>query len=735
MVQWADLTGMGFSPHDRGSAPGEYWAAAERLLHEDLEQPPELIRSTQGHPVWTLRRVAVAGKRRWCFVVQGRRGPFGVAGSCRFAFAPPAMGAARAWQLGQQRAADPDDLADAKLDHAEFRQLVHRTLAGVALDRAAIPVQAAPGDTAAVVAAVLRVLPEQVSRLWSWSTCMLQRPDDPRLRVVSGRWPAEFRDWDPRRADSVAQLFRRGPADPGELDRQWLHRPELQRGFQRLVEHATGQRSAGPLPPCQDLDDLLVALDQAHHRPGWRDVPALLARPQDLLGHLGIVTTWARREPVDAVHRLPGDLPDEITGALLTGVLEAQDGTGDNLLHLPTAGRKKGAEWHERLAGLLLRHHGDGVRDLVAGWAAPGGPLAGPADLVAARAWLGTLGLDPRTDPELFPPDDRIIVAELARHRACTPAVAAELALAADPIALLRHVAPRLGPLLAATVAELLTTVCPTPASPLDGLTELARALTATAIAGFAPGPASDWADDLLRRIPAGEDDPRPRRIMYGVVLAVLGRGEPRGDLVHRCRRIGRDAHVPPEVAEWLQWASRPASPPRFDPPSPPARARLGAAQLASVLPPRVRLPLVVAVVAVIGTLGAATALLNRDEAPRDRTPAAATAPAPIRPGAQDFAIVAVPGDPPDKQAQKDRDALLGEMANARIRPGAATGILLIGYRTPAGQPVTSPDRLARLRTLLESDARLAVPVRISLDDPVPNQAAGVLSVTVFYLR
>src|SRR6188508_2307425 len=92
MVQWADLTGGGFSRHETGPAvPREYWSTAERLLQGDLSQPPERIRATTGHPVWTLRLVPVGGQPVWCFVVQGRRGAYGIAGSCRFAFAPPGM--------------------------------------------------------------------------------------------------------------------------------------------------------------------------------------------------------------------------------------------------------------------------------------------------------------------------------------------------------------------------------------------------------------------------------------------------------------------------------------------------------------------------------------------------------------------------------------------------------------------------------------------------------------------
>ncbi|WP_305789959.1 hypothetical protein [Symbioplanes lichenis] len=743
MVQWADLTGIGFSPHDRGSAPGEFWTAAEHLLQEDLEQPPENIDSTQGHPVWTLRRVPVGGRRRWCFAVQGRRGPFGVAGSCRFAFAPPAMGAYDAWRLGRDRAADPDDLPEPGLDHDTFGRLVSEVLGGVALSRAAVPVLAGPGDAAEVVAAVLRVLPEPVSRRWSWSTCLLQRPDNPDLRVVSGQWPEEFRAADPRRADSVAHLFRRGPVTQEELETR-LTRRELRHGFRWLVEYAVEHRPITRLPRCEELDDLLVELAHANHRPEWPDVPSMLASPQGLLGHLDLVATWARHEPGAAVRTLRDDYPFDIAGALLDGILEAQDETGDNLLHLPTAKHREGNKWHDRLADLLLEHRGLGVHTLVTRWADPGGPLADRADLVAARAWLRKLGLDPRTDRALFPADDRVVRGELERYRAYTQAAADELQLSADPLALLLDLAPGLDGLPAATVADLLTAACPTrkpePMTRLDSLTALARELTASAVAESAPGPAADWADDLLRRVqqPGDATDPRPRRIMYGAVLALLDQGTPasRGNLVRRCQSIGLDAYVPAAVSEWLQWASRtgagaPYAVPRIESPAVSPPARRGPAQLASAIPQRARLPLVAAVVALIGTLGATTALLDLgDDDTPPPLPAAATSPAAL-PSVENFDL----GIAPVVADATDWQRLDQKLQQTPIRRSAATGLRLIAYHDPR-QPLSKDEqlRLDDLEAQIRANPPLrTVPIDTELRSPDVDRQAGFLKVLVYY--
>jgi hypothetical protein len=447
VVQWADLTGRGFSPHDIGpGAPREYWDAAERLLQADLSQPPEGIRSTAGQPIWTLRRVDVRGRRLWCFVVQGRRGPFGVAGTCRFAFAAETVSALDAWTAGAALAAADQQLAAPGQDGAWFRREVPRLLGGILTRQAAIPVAGDPARTATIIPAVLRVLPERESRGWSWSTCMLQLPDSPELRVVSGAWPEDFRREEPHRADSIAQWFHRGPVREEEIGAR-LGDDAVRRGFEVLGHYAaTGQRP-GPdlLREDRTLDEMLTELGSAGHVPGWREVPTLLATPdgrRSAADRHRLVRQWAAREPAEAVGRLRDEPTGPLAEALLAGLVEAQRDTSDNVLNLPTAGPPGPTTWHRKLAALLLSAYPQPqqLRAVTADWIRPGGVLGNEQDLLAARAWLRSLGLTPKRDRAYFPPDPDTTIGELNQHHRSTEAALDEVELSSDTAAPARMV-------------------------------------------------------------------------------------------------------------------------------------------------------------------------------------------------------------------------------------------------------------------------------------------------------
>jgi hypothetical protein len=577
MVQWADLTGRGFSPHEEGpAAPREYWGAAERLLQADLSQPPEGIRSTVGHPVWTLRRVLVQGRWLWCFVVQGRRGPFGVAGTCRFAFATEGMTALEAWTAGTEIAAGDQRAPAVPYDAERFQLAVMQLLGGIVTKQPAIPVDGDPAQTATIIQAALKVLPERELRAWSWSTCMLQRPDSPDLRVVSGGWPDDFRREEPHRADGIDQLFRRGPVTEADIKNR-LKRTEVLRGFEFLVHYAaTGQR---PDPELlrgdHPLEEMLVELGHANFVPSWTDVPSMLETPGGrrrlAKEHVLLVKQWALNTPTEAVGWLQEELSGPLEDALLAGAVAAQSGTPDNILDLPTAARPEPTAWHKRLATLLVHAYPQPkqLRAVTYRWIGPSGLLGSFPDRIAARAFLLSLGLTMRDDSEYFPPDPHTVVAELNTHHECTAAVTEEVLRAERPLRFLNSLSERLEPLPGRAVGELLWQSAlrdrrTLPEVEMRVLQPLTRNLTR---AGLCRQPDEQWIDTMLGTVEqqlGGSRSGRLRRMMYGAVEALLevDRDGPRSpSLVQRCRTIGYDNHATTQVATALRLAAGATTP------------------------------------------------------------------------------------------------------------------------------------------------------------------------------
>ncbi|MEU7908940.1 hypothetical protein [Actinoplanes sp. NPDC049118] len=570
MVQWADLTGRGFSPHEVGpAAPREYWAAAERLLQADLSQPPEGIRSTVGHPIWTLRRVQVQGRWLWCFVVQGRRGPFGVAGTCRFAFATEDMSALQAWTAGGEIAAGDQGLPPVPHDAGWFEHTVMQVLGGIVVRQGAVPVSGGPAEAAALIPAALKVLPERQSRAWSWSTCMLQRPDSPDLRVVSGAWPDEFRRSEPNRAESIDHWFRRGPVTEEEIKAR-LARDDVRRGFEYLVHYAsTGKRPEPELLRGEySLDEMLIELGHANHVPDWPDVPSMLETPGGVrrlsANHRPLVQQWAEHEPAAAIGRLRADFTAPLAEDVLMGAVRAQNETPENLLGLPTAEAPELTDWHDHLAALLQSCYRQraALREHTRHWITPGAVLGNDRDLAAARDWLLKLGLTPQDDPEHFPPSQDIVIGELNHHHDYTEVADGEMALARRPLALLDSLVTELQPLPADAVATLLwMSAARYPGRPPDSEARLLQPLAATLTRSGLRGKADEgWVDDLLRTIqeePSARRSTRLKRIMWGALEALLEldphapRHRP---LTERCLGIGYD-NAPHHIAAALRLA------------------------------------------------------------------------------------------------------------------------------------------------------------------------------------
>lgn len=767
MVQWADLTGRGFSPHDVGpTAPREYWAAAERLLQADLSQPPEGIRSTAGHPIWTLRRVHVQGRWLWCFVVQGRRGPFGVAGTCRFAFAAEGMSALDAWTAGIEIAAGDQKVPAIPYDADRFQHVVMRLLGGIVTKQAAIPVDGDPAQAAAVIPAALKVLPERELRAWSWSTCMLQRPDSPELRVVSGGWPDDFRREEPHRADTIDQWFRGGPVTEEEIKNR-LGRDAVRRGFEFLVHYAATGKRPDPdlLRGGYTLDEMLVELGHANHVPEWQDVPSMLETPGGRRrleeGHLPLVTRWATRAPVEAVGLLPDEPSAALAEALLVGVVDAQNDRTDNLLGLPTASRPEPTAWHDRLAALLLSAYPQPkhLRAVTRQWISRTGVLGETADRVAARPWLRKLGLTTEHDGDYFPPDARIVVGELNTHLVYTQAAHDEVLLAARPMRFLGSLTKELRPLpsqVAGTLLWLAAMETPRAGREPEMLQHVARDLTHTALQGRCD---EQWIDTLLDTVQqrlAGGRSTRLQRMMYGALEALLAVDPeaPRSTaLAQRCRAIGYDNNASSHVATALKLAGPAAATqplswaqgggqdtgsfrtitPRGPAPTtggPGAAARWG---VAGRLRQRLtgRAPIYAAgttvAITVLVSAGAFIATRTNGAAPPESPPTRAAA------GATGVRMppteIVLPARDFREQPEDDRRQFLAEFGE-HVPPGAVpAAITLVSYGGFQG-------RADRLKSALEASPELAgVPVK-SLNAgqrPPGNKPPGSLIGTVYY--
>jgi len=749
MVQWADLTGGGFRRHEVGPpAPREFWAAAEQLLQADLSQPPEGIRSTVGHPVWTLRRVAVRGRWTWCFVVQGRRGPFGVAGSCRFAFAPEDMPAFDAWHAGRAVAAAPEDTAtgDATDDATtadtvaagDDGELLAAVLGGIVTGRQAVPVEAPPGAAADLIPRVLGVLPEAVARDWSWSTCALKRPDA--RRVVSGRWPDEFRRSDPGRASMIDQLFRHGTVPADEVKRR-LGSEEAAAGFEWLVDFAIrGTRPPAELLTGDDLVVLVTELGQDRRPPevGQVGVRLRTARGRaSLRGHAGLVRAWAHQQPYEACRELPSVDDDRLRPELLRGLVDAQGDTAENLLGLP-----------DPPADLAALYGPKELRTVLARWAAPGGVLAALDARAAARGWFLRLGLRPHTDPHLFQPRPAFAADTINRDRAATADALREVELAANPLTFLEQVVPGLNPLPPRAAGALLRCAMPDVARPsgedVRALRGLAHDLTAAVLAA---GGSDTWIDELLAYV--GHEPRHPweaRTVMYGAMTALLERhtGEPRPELLARCRGLSPGHDAPQLLREVLELARRRADQPRGEQPrvdqSRAGQSRPGAVyrsraqrlhQLVhQVFPPRVRgFTAVAAVSALVGAAATGAFTLPRRPGP---APAAVALPS--------IATAAASGQPDPLQLDLGGRAARGDQVYADLQtfqrlyrpPAGAVPAAVLLIADENDRPGSGPTRANNLHDALRRGPFEGVPVEV-VERPSPGP--GTLRAIVYFNR
>ncbi|MBM2622040.1 hypothetical protein JIG36_41710 [Actinoplanes sp. LDG1-06] len=570
VVQWADLTGTGFSPQRRDSdAPAEYWAAAEGLLRTDLSQPPDGIRDTGRHPIWTLRHVQVGRRRTWCFVVQGRLGDggFGVAGTCRFAFATEDLEAADAWRRGIEatgvRPAEP------QMSEARFAAGVREVLRGLIAAQDRIPVGLGPADTARIIACVLGVLPEADARNWSWTTCALVPPGRTKRREVSGAWPEEFRQWEPRRAGTVAASFEEAIASTQDL-RQLLDGPRIE-GFEEFAGQAVrGKVDADLRRGSRDLAELISRIRRSTRKLGIDDVADMVVSPmgaQELLAeHPKLLTQWAGRRPEDASQLISQVLHPGAFSLILRELLQAQRSDSRNLLGLPTAEQPGPDTWHDRLIDVLTADYPAAELEKHAGvWLRT--VWADSADAAAGRPFLLALGLDKDTWPSLYHAQQEKVLYDLNIQKAVTDVVRTELDFEPDPLVLLASLCqnPTLRWLPAVTVVDLIKAADrPNLARRDDGsaaLESIATGVTNSWLRSKSMDETEGWLTELVGRV-------RPDYRLAGHLLAgglrVLAEHDPeapRGELLAVSRQVQEQTPLPSDTTAAIAVAERRSRP------------------------------------------------------------------------------------------------------------------------------------------------------------------------------
>lgn len=778
VVRWADLQGTGFSRQDPRSAPQAFWAAGERLLRTDLSQPPEAVRTTLPHPVWTLRHLEVDGRGHWCFAVQGRRGPFGVAGGCRFGFVPDDVLPAQAWELGRAQVAEqePDPAAPAP-------ELVEGVLAGICLGRPRLPVGHDPAAAAAVIAAVLRVVPGPVARRWSWSTCLLFRPEPADRWVVAGLWPPEFERWDPVLAARTAQLFRTPAPTPAEL----LQEPD----GEQLVRHLPGlvryARAGIELDPelSHTAGDMREVLDHVarHELPlTVHDLPAALSwpnGPRKLHADLAVLRDWVDADWPAARAALATQHDQVIVAALFDALLDLQFATAENVLGLPTPAEPADPAWAARLAE-LIRDVYPQTRDrahLIERYAAPGGPLEDVDDLRALHEWLrDDLALPLRSHGRLYPARPGAVVALINAERALTRAAEGELRRCPDRLQVVLEGAAHLAALSPDNAADLVDALAPRKNGQGEARRDqVARLTTALVAAAGAEedGAAAGWLADLLLHLTHLNRDDLLRPAMYGGLAALRAQGlttlleHPALLGVTREIQCGTDA--PAEIMEMfyqdqeaLHLASRPQQPLPVE-----ARQRVGpqaygprlrqsgarpvqrvsyesettlyqstVARPEPQVPPftRRRLVTVGAALAVILSGTTVAVLTLRHDEPAARQPAPASpAPSPsavvVPPAPVDAVAVRVlePALHPAAGRDQQRQFVLNRLVPDLNRGHLLVAVVLTGHAAPGEGERLAGSVAANLAKALPDNP----PFRVRAAPPPPGTSAGTVTVAV----
>jgi hypothetical protein len=571
VVQYADMEGKGFNRFIPANSPPvdrEFVAAAEALLDGEVSQPRDEFMTTLPHPVWSLRSTKINPRRRyWCFAVQGRGGrAFGAAGTCRFMFAPLDVHPFDVWRAGMQRALStdhPDGLAATDPDWV--RQHLLDVLGALSAEQRHVRLPGTPTEAAALIGAVLNVLPRYPVAARVWATCLLQRPESP--EVAAAALPDELRVTVPKLAEQLDQLLVQPPA-PEQLG-QRLGKESRESALMWLVSQASAGRRDDFIEQSRagTMTELLDEIWRQYGLPNWPDVPALLETPAGktkLAALPQLVGVWAGHEPVGALRQLRVESEPWIRREILNVVVPIQLNSRENLLGLPTA-QLPVTDAHRRVGGLLVEYEPDEARraELIRKFQHLG-MLAGTADLLAARDWLERdVRLVPAKAPDLFPARRNVVEAEIGNARDLTVKAKDELRRADNPAKWLVDLAPSLGPVKTSAAVKIIAAPAELAPDQLPANLYLIRRLAGHLVQsakGNRMGQV-DWLRSVLGQL---STEPIPtsayRAAMYGGLSALIEIA-PRKALLENadfrkvCVAIGLDEDAPTDVRELFdQW-------------------------------------------------------------------------------------------------------------------------------------------------------------------------------------
>ncbi|WP_433605203.1 hypothetical protein ACQP2P_26705 [Dactylosporangium sp. CA-139114] len=436
-VAWAD-TGNGFERlGDEAPHPGlrRFWAAAQSLL--DSEKVPNGVDTTLRHPLWTLRAVPVEGLGdQWCFVERGRGNrvgadgqaekerQFGMAGGCRFGFAPFEVPPAEVWRAGV--AAAWTVVPEWDKGFRVFSDTIAQILAGIGDEQARLFVPRPPAENAQVIERVLTALPSAIAARWVWSTCLF-RPAD---MFVAGGAPRDIYSADPI-ARLAAQVAAKSLPDSADRLLAGLRR-EQRRAFERLVQLAVDLKPGSAFEELRRrskaadlaafLDEMVASLPL--EAPSPEDVPRVMATAEgraNLHAHApGAVVEFAAEAPADARRYLSADPGSTVAQELVEGLLHRQrTHPAENVFEVPT-GRQTTS--FGRIAPDLVREYLPEKRDrvtLMLTMTGAGGVLHDPRNLAGAEPFVAALELPWEDHPNFYP-------ARILREVAGAPNVSAE---------------------------------------------------------------------------------------------------------------------------------------------------------------------------------------------------------------------------------------------------------------------------------------------------------------------
>ncbi|MFD4676137.1 hypothetical protein ACFWNN_40875 [Lentzea sp. NPDC058450] len=347
LVEYGDRkNGGGFIPYvdERWPAPPPaFVSAAENLVRGNVPPPPEkTVYDGHHHPMWSLRLVDVEGEPHWCFAVQGCGGAFGRSATCQFLFVsadfPPHLLWSRASACVRPDGllAHPDVVGIAHMPRPPVS--AHAVLVGLrglfsGDSRIVLPGSAV--DVAALIGALLAVLPLVVVARHVWSTYLVRRPvRDPRS-IVTGRWPQELPGANP----ALQHWMERAP------DRAYppVRHPQADEVVDWLVGLAVNGNELPPSyvtqPDVEALSELVAVQQLDFDR---TDVPRLLDAGDDRLTFgrgRALLAEWVADSPVQAITRLVRGLDEAHEHAVFDTVLDVHQraAPGANLALFPPA--------------------------------------------------------------------------------------------------------------------------------------------------------------------------------------------------------------------------------------------------------------------------------------------------------------------------------------------------------------------------------------------------------------